>query len=66
MPLEGLWWVENLADFNIQDKSGWKWTAMIRQPDFITKYMIKKRPYRKSKKRKKTTCTSQNKIPKPA
>lgn len=42
MPLEGLWWVENMEDFSIQDKSGWKWTSMIRQPDFITKDMIKK------------------------
>lgn len=42
MPLEGLWWVENMEDFSIQDKSGWKWTAMIRQPDFITKDMMKK------------------------
>lgn len=42
MPLEGLWWAENMEDFNILDKSGWKWTAMIRQPDFITKDMIKK------------------------
>ncbi|AKJ38716.1 GyrI-like domain-containing protein [Methanosarcina barkeri] len=52
MPLEGLWWVENLADFNIQDKSGWKWTAMIRQPDFITKYMIKKTIQEVEKKKK--------------
>jgi hypothetical protein len=42
MPLEGLWWIENMEDFSIQDKSGWKWTAMIRQPDFITRDMIKK------------------------
>lgn len=42
MPLEGLWWVENMEDFSIRDKSGWKWTSMIRQPDFITKDMIKK------------------------
>ena len=42
MPLEGLWWVENMGDFSIQDKSGWKWTAMIRQPDFITKEIMKK------------------------
>ncbi|MDR7666590.1 GyrI-like domain-containing protein [Methanosarcina sp. Z-7115] len=42
MPLEGLWWVENMEDFSIQDKSGWKWTAMIRQPGFITKDMMKK------------------------
>jgi len=42
MSLEGLWWIENMEDFNIQDKSIWKWTAMIRQPDFITKDMIKR------------------------
>jgi hypothetical protein len=42
MPLEGLWWVENMEDFSIQDKRGWKWTSMIRQPDFITNNIIKK------------------------
>jgi len=42
MPLEGLWWAENMEDFSIKDKSGWKWTAMVRQPDFITKDMIEK------------------------
>lgn len=41
MPLECLWWVDNMEDFTIEDKSGWKWTAMILQPDFITKAMIK-------------------------
>lgn len=41
MPLEGLWWVDNMEEFNPLDKSNWKWTAMIRQPDFITKSMIK-------------------------
>jgi hypothetical protein len=40
MPLEGLWWADNMEDFNVEDKSGWKWTAMIMQPDFITKSMI--------------------------
>lgn len=32
MPLEGLWWVENMENFSIKDKSGWKWTSMVRQP----------------------------------
>ncbi|OEC88674.1 hypothetical protein A9507_03795 [Methanobacterium sp. A39] len=41
MPLEGLWWVQNMENFSIEDKSSWKWTAMIRQPDFISKRMIK-------------------------
>jgi hypothetical protein len=42
MPLEGLWWVENMKNFSTEDKSGWKWTTMIRQPDFITEDIIKK------------------------
>lgn len=41
MPLEGLWWVDNMENFNVEDKSNWKWTAMIRQPDFITEGMVK-------------------------
>ncbi len=41
MPLEGLWWVDNMENFTIEDKSNWKWTVMIRQPDFITKSIIK-------------------------
>lgn len=41
MPLEGLWWANSMEDFTIEDKSSWKWTAMIRQPDFISQRMIK-------------------------
>jgi hypothetical protein len=52
MPLEGLWWVENMKEFTVQDKSGWKWTAMIRQPDFITKDVIKKAVQEVEKKKK--------------
>jgi hypothetical protein len=35
MPLEGLWWANDPQEFHRQDKSTWKWTAMILQPDFI-------------------------------
>ena len=35
MGLEGLWWVED-GEFNINDATGWRWTAMILQPDHIT------------------------------
>ncbi|HEY0196346.1 MAG TPA: GyrI-like domain-containing protein, partial [Methanobacterium sp.] len=41
MPMEGLWWVDNMEDFTVEDKSGWKWTVMVRQPDFISERMIK-------------------------
>lgn len=40
MPLEGLWWADDMSKFSIGDKSNWKWTAMIMQPDFVTKEMV--------------------------
>jgi hypothetical protein len=44
MPLEGLWWADDPRDFgwggNRTDKSKWKWTAMIAQPEFITKALV--------------------------
>jgi len=42
MPLEGLWWVENMEKFTLDNKSNWHWTAMIMQPKFITKEMVDK------------------------
>jgi hypothetical protein len=42
MPLEGLWWADNMENFSMDDKSSWKWTVMIRQPDFITQSVINK------------------------
>jgi hypothetical protein len=35
LPLEGLWWAENMDDFLAGDKSNWSWTLMIRQPDHL-------------------------------
>jgi hypothetical protein len=40
MPLEGLWWAEDMSQFSMEDKSNWKWTLMIMQPEFVTKEMI--------------------------
>jgi len=65
MPLEGLWWVENMENFNIQDKNSWKWTAMIRQPDFVTKNMVEK-ALEEVEKKKKLPCTLQDKVRKHA
>ena len=38
MGLEALWWGED-GEFNFSDPSGWRWTAMILQPDHITMEM---------------------------
>ena len=35
-PLEGLWWVSDMARFTMADKSEWDWTMMILQPDAVT------------------------------
>ena len=35
MPLEGLWWADDPRVFHEADKSKWKWTAMIVQPEVI-------------------------------
>lgn len=46
-PLEGLWWLEDAADFDArqhrdrwnwiqQHRDGWSWTVLIRQPEAVT------------------------------
>ncbi len=40
MPLEGLWWVEDMRHFDPEKKEDWLWTAMIMQPDFIKEEMV--------------------------
>jgi hypothetical protein len=40
MPLEGLWWAKDMADFVVGNKSDWYWTAMIMQPDFVNAGLV--------------------------
>lgn len=40
LPLEGLWWADDMSAFTDGDKSRWKWTSMIMQPDFVTEEMV--------------------------
>ncbi len=40
MPLEGLWWADDPRVFHTADKSTWKWTTMILQPEFIGKAQV--------------------------
>ncbi len=35
MPLEGLWWADDMRLFSVDDKSNWLWTAMICIPDIL-------------------------------
>jgi len=40
MPLEGLWWADDMSAFTEGNKDTWKWTMMIMQPEFITPNMV--------------------------
>lgn len=40
MPLEGLWWAEDMARFSTDDKQHWLWTAMIMQPEYVTESLV--------------------------
>jgi hypothetical protein len=42
MPLESLWWADDMSAFSTGGKAKWKWTAMIMQPPFITAETITK------------------------
>lgn len=35
-PLEGLWWQKGIEGIDYAHKASFHWTAMIRQPDFVT------------------------------
>jgi hypothetical protein len=39
-PLEGLWWVEDMDQFSMDDKDSWSWTMMIMQPPWVTPDLV--------------------------
>jgi len=40
MPLEGLWWAEDMENFGNIPKDDWLWTAMIMQPEMISQELV--------------------------
>jgi hypothetical protein len=36
MPLEGIWWMDDMSQFSLETKKDWKWSLMIMQPEFIS------------------------------
>ena len=41
LPLEGLWWLHSGdPHFDLQRYEDWRWTIMVRQPDFFTGAMV--------------------------
>jgi hypothetical protein len=42
LPLEGLWWSDDMTSFSVGNKDSWKWTLMIMQPDLVTEELVQK------------------------
>jgi len=42
MPLEGLWWTDDMTKFTTENKDIWRWTSMIMQPEYVTKNLFNK------------------------
>lgn len=40
MPLQALWWADDMSAFATGDKDAWKWTAMVMQPELISSAMV--------------------------
>jgi hypothetical protein len=40
MPLEGLWWAEDMSSFTTGDRSEWEWTMMIAQPELVGEELV--------------------------
>lgn len=52
LPLEGLWWADDMSSFGTGNKDAWKWTLMIMQPEFITPDMVQEATDAVRKKKK--------------
>ena len=52
LPLEALWWSDDMTAFATGNKDAWQWTVMIMQPEFITGKMVEKAMEDVEKKKK--------------
>lgn len=51
MPLEGLWWAEDMTSFSEGKKEDWFWTLMIMQPEWITSKLVEQAREQTQKKK---------------
>lgn len=40
MPAEGLWWADDMKQFDVNNREAWKWTLMIMQPEMVSEEMV--------------------------
>jgi hypothetical protein len=52
LPLEALWWADDMSAFSTGNKDAWKWTLMIMQPEFIALKMVEEATEEVQRKKK--------------
>lgn len=52
LPLEALWWADDMSAFSTGNKDAWKWTLMLMQPEFITLKMVEEATEEVQRKKK--------------
>lgn len=57
LPIEGMWWADDIEDFKRNNKDNWKWTLMIMQPPFVEEFHFKT-AFQEVKKKKDPTALS--------
>jgi hypothetical protein len=51
MPLEGMWWADDMNNFSVDDKSDWKWKSLVMQPEFVKEEHLKQAEEKVAKKK---------------
>jgi hypothetical protein len=51
MPLEGLWWVHDMRQFDVRKKDEWNWRMMIMQPPVVEAPIVEKMKVEAAKKK---------------
>lgn len=52
LPLQALWWADDMSAFGTGNKAAWKWTVMIMQPEFITPGLVEEATMEVQRKKK--------------
>ena len=51
LPLEGMWWTEDMSKFSVDNKNDWLWNSLIMQPAHIDEEMLEKAKIEVTKKK---------------
>jgi hypothetical protein len=52
LPLQALWWSDDMSAFSTGNKDAWKWTVMVMQPEFITPALVEEATEEVKRKKK--------------